>query len=558
MLEQLRIKKLGLIDSAELQFSSGLIVISGETGAGKTLLLDGLVALTGYKPASADMVEDDTFIEGVIDLSARKNDVEALGVELDDGLLYIARQFPKEGKSKASLQAKSAPSSLLRDLSEIWIAIHGQHDTYRLLNPKTHLGMLDDFGGETIVKLRTEVADAYRSHQTLSKHLKSLQAKRDEALRIAESLREDVALCENLAIEPDEDLTIVDTIRMIQDSESVHESLSAALQSLENDDVSISLAISRATSALEKVARSNPEVLTILDELKDAGNRIAESQSKILYLAEKITTYESDIDSLMQRQNHIKRLLQKYGPKTDDLFTWLEVAKEQLRLVDIGDEEISKVERDLRDKSAELQSWCESLHQQRISVAKELQLAITKELEDLALAAARFEIVIERTDTTENGFDSVEFMFSANPGMRLSPLQDSASGGELSRLMLALEVSLLKDSSIPVLIFDEIDTGVAGATALSIARKLVLVSQKSQVFVVSHLPQIAAFADQHFVVRKTMSTESTMTQVVEMNETERVSELARMLAGLEGSESAREHAEELLEKARAAKVSLAK
>ena len=550
MLEQLRIKRLGLIDSADLQFSRGLIVISGETGAGKTLLLDGLVALTGYKPASADMVEDDTFIEGVIDLSACINDVEALGVELDEGLLYIARQFPKEGKSKASLQAKFAPSSLLRDLSDIWIAIHGQHDTYRLLNPKTHLGMLDNFGGETIEKLRAKVADAYRSHQTLSKQLKSLQTKRDEAIRIAESLREDVALCENLAIEPGEDLSIVDTIRMIQDSESVHESLSAALQSLENDDVSISLALSRATSSLEKVARSNPEVLTILDEIKEAGTKIAESQSKILHLAEKITTYESDIDSLMQRQNHIKRLLQKYGPTTDDLFAWLEVAKEQLRLVDIGDEEILKVEREVHDKSAELQSCCESLHQQRLSVAKELQ--------HLALAAARFEIVIERTDITENGFDSVEFMFSANPGMKLSPLQDSASGGELSRLMLALEVSLLRDSSIPVLIFDEIDTGVAGATALSIARKLVLVSQKSQVFVVSHLPQIAAFADQHFVVRKTMNTESTTTQVVEMNETGRVSELARMLAGLEGSESAREHAEELLEKARAAKVSLGK
>lgn len=556
MLEQLRIKKLGLIDAADLRFSQGLIVISGETGAGKTLLLDGLVALTGYKPASADMVEEDTFIEGVIALSERQSEIEELGIELDEGLLYIARQFPKEGKSKASLQAKSAPSSLLRELSEIWVAIHGQHDTYRLLNPKTHLGMLDEFGGDAIANLRTKVAEAYRLHQTLSKSLKSLQSKRDNALRIAETLREDVELCENLAIEPEEDRTIVETIRMIQDSEAVNESLRVALESLENEDVSISSAISRATSALEKIARSNPEVVIILDELKDAGDKISAGQSKILHLAEKLANYESDVDSLMQRQSHIKRLLQKYGPTTSDLFGWLETAKEQLRLIDIGDEEIAKVEREVLDANAELQSLCESLHQQRLETSKHLQTAVTHELEDLALSSARFEIVVGKTDISENGFDIVEFMFSANPGMKLSPLQDSASGGELSRLMLALEVSLLKDSSIPVLIFDEIDTGVAGATALSIARKLVLVSKKSQVFVVSHLPQIAAFADQHFVVRKSMNAETTTTQVVELNETERVSELARMLAGLEGSDSAREHAEELLEKARAAKVSL--
>jgi DNA repair protein RecN (Recombination protein N) len=556
MLEQLRIKKLGLIDAADLRFSQGLIVISGETGAGKTLLLDGLVALTGYKPASADMVEEDTFIEGVIELSERQSEIEELGIDLDEGLLYIARQFPKEGKSKASLQAKSAPSSLLRELSEIWVAIHGQHDTYRLLNPKTHLGMLDEFGGDAIANLRTKVAEAYRLHQALSKSLKSLQSKRDNALRIAETLREDVELSENLAIEPEEDRTIVETIRMIQDSEAVNESLRVALESLENEDVSISSAISRATSALEKIARSNPEVVIILDELKDAGDKISAGQSKILHLAEKLANYESDVDSLMQRQSHIKRLLQKYGPTTSDLFGWLETAKEQLRLIDIGDEEIAKVEREVLHANAELQSLCESLHQQRLETSKHLQTAVTHELEDLALSSARFEIVVGKTDISENGFDIVEFMFSANPGMKLSPLQDSASGGELSRLMLALEVSLLKDSSIPVLIFDEIDTGVAGATALSIARKLVLVSKKSQVFVVSHLPQIAAFADQHFVVRKSMNVETTTTQVVELNETERVSELARMLAGLEGSDSAREHAEELLEKARAAKVSL--
>lgn len=558
MLEQLTIKKLGLIDAADLKFSHGLIVISGETGAGKTLLLDGLVALTGFKPASADMVDENTFVEGIVDVSDQESQITNLGVELDEGRLYIARQFPKDGKSKASLQAKSAPSSLLRELSEIWIAIHGQHDTYRLLNPKTHLSMLDDFGGEEIETLRDVVATAYKVHAELSSRLKTLHKDRENALKIAQTLREDVEACTDLAIQPDEDKSIAETIQLISDAEAVIESLRFALDALDSDDVSVASGISRAISALGRFSTTDSEISLALTKLNEANDFIAQSQSILLRLLEKISNSESDIDTLMQRQTKIKRLLQKYGPSTEDLFAWLDTATKQLQLVDIGDEAIAKLESEVEAANLELQKQSQVLHEARLRYSQELQAVVSRELQDLALSVARFEIDIREVAINESGYDSVEFMFSANPGMKLAPLQDSASGGELSRLMLALEVSLLKDKGVPVMIFDEIDTGVAGATALSIAKKLVLVSQKCQVFVVSHLPQIAAFADQHFVVRKSFNADSTSTEVLELADTDRITELARMLAGLEGSESAREHAEELVEKARAAKASLEK
>ena len=556
MLEQLTIKKLGLIDAAHLNFSHGLIVISGETGAGKTLLLDGLVALTGYKPTSADMVDDDTFVEGIIDVGSNDESIAALGIELDEGRLYIARQFPKDGKSKASLQAKSAPSALLRELAELWIAIHGQHDTYRLLNPKTHLAILDEYGGEPISAVRQDVSAAFRLQQELTQKLKKLRSTREDALKIAQTLREDVETCANLAIQPEEDKTIAATIQLISDSEAVIEYLRTAIESLETDEGSVAAAIAKSITSLERISGSDSEISSLLTDLNETHVLITGVQSKLIRLLEKISNSDSDIDSLMQRQSQIKRLLQKYGPTTDDLFQWLESATEQLKLVDIGDEAIAKLENDVASASEQLQTVCEALHNQRVRASEELQVAVSSELEDLALVSARFEIDIKQSNISDNGFDTVEFMFSANPGMKLAALQDSASGGELSRLMLALEVSLLRDSNVPVMIFDEIDTGVAGATALSIAKKLVLVSRSSQVFVVSHLPQIAAFADQHFVVRKTIGIDSTSTEVLELSENERVTELARMLAGLEGSESAREHAEELLEKARAAKASL--
>lgn len=556
MLEQLTIKKLGLIDAANLNFSHGLIVISGETGAGKTLLLDGLVALTGYKPTSADMVDDDTFVEGIVDVGSNDESIAALGIELDEGRLYISRQFPKDGKSKASLQAKSAPSALLRELAGLWIAIHGQHDTYRLLNPKTHLAILDEYGGEPISAVRHDVSAAFRLQQELTQKLKKLRSTREDALKIAQTLREDVETCANLAIQPEEDKTIAATIQLISDSEAVIEYLRTAIESLETDDGSVAAAIAKSINSLERISGSDSEISSLLTDLNETHVLITGVQSNLIRLLEKISNSDSDIDSLMQRQSQIKRLLQKYGPTTDDLFQWLESATEQLKLVDIGDEAIAKLENDVASASEQLQMVCEALHNQRVRASEELQVAVSSELEDLALVSARFEIDIKQSNISDNGFDTVEFMFSANPGMKLAALQDSASGGELSRLMLALEVSLLRDSNVPVMIFDEIDTGVAGATALSIAKKLVLVSRRSQVFVVSHLPQIAAFADQHFVVRKTIGIDSTSTEVLELSENERVTELARMLAGLEGSESAREHAEELLEKARAAKASL--
>ncbi|MEN9923116.1 MAG: hypothetical protein RIS09_630 [Actinomycetota bacterium] len=558
MLEQLTIRKLGLIDSAELRFSSGLIVISGETGAGKTLLLDGLVALTGFKPSSADMVADDTFVEGILDLSSHAAELLNLGVELDEGTLYIARQFPKDGKSKASLQAKSAPSSLLREIADVWVAIHGQHDTYRLLNSKTHLLILDEFGGEEITQARSAVSSAYQAYQAKQKQLKEFKVERDTAIKMAESLRTDVELCQSLAIQPEEDVLLAQSIELLTNAERVTEHLKIALDALGTSEISVTSGIETSTRALEKVSSSDNEVQQILELLRQAGESVQTAQLKLLALFEKVANPEANIDDLMQRQRQIKQLLQAHGPTVADLYEWQQAAERQLQLVDIGDEELQKLESVTTQNYEVLMSECQKLHDIRLQKAKDLESSVSKELSDLALGAARFEVEARSTDVSETGIDSVEFMFSANPGLKLSPLQDSASGGELSRLMLALEVSLLRDTQVPVMIFDEIDTGVAGATALAIAKKLVLVSARSQVLVVSHLPQIAAFADQHIVVQKSITDQVTKTDIRVLEESERVSELARMLAGLEGSQSAREHAEELLEKARAAKASLKK
>lgn len=558
MLEQLTIRKLGLIDSAELRFSSGLIVISGETGAGKTLLLDGLVALTGFKPSSADMVADDTFVEGILDLSSHAAELLNMGVELDEGTLYIARQFPKDGKSKASLQGKSAPSSLLREIAYVWVAIHGQHDTYRLLNPKTHLLILDEFGGEELTRARSAVSSAYQAYQAKQKQLKEFKAERDAAIKMAESLRTDVELCQSLAIQPEEDVLLAQSIELITNAERVTEHLKIALDALGTSEISVASGIETSTRALEKVSSSDSEVQQILELLRQAGESVQTAQLKLLALFEKVANPEANIDDLMQRQRQIKQLLQAHGPTVADLYEWQQAAERQLQLVDIGDEELQKLEIATTQNYEALMNECQKLHDIRLQKAKDLESSVSKELSDLALGAARFEVEVRSTDISETGFDSVEFMFSANPGLKLSPLQESASGGELSRLMLALEVSLLRDTQVPVMIFDEIDTGVAGATALAIAKKLVLVSARSQVLVVSHLPQIAAFADQHIVVQKSIKDQVTKTDIRVLEESERVSELARMLAGLEGSQSAREHAEELLEKARAAKASLKK
>lgn len=564
MIEEIYIRDLGVIQEARLPFGAGLTVLTGETGAGKTMVLSALGLLLGERSETSAIRrgQDQAFVEGRWFLESQsetlQNASEKLsdaGVAIFDGELIMNRSVSSEGRSRASVSGKAVPINVLAELGESLVVVHGQSDQIRLKSANAQREALDQFAGNQ-AKLDT-YQQHYSSWKTLSAKLSDLQQSKEARALEAEQLRETYAELEKADPKPNEDIELAEKANRLTHIEELriaasaaHESLSSELTDGGADAIGL---IGIARRSLENVSAHDQALEQLAETLKQLGYQLNDAAAEISsYLDGLDEDTAKVLEIIQQRRAELTSLMRKYGPSLDEVIAHRDFVSERLLQWDSSADQVGELETMLAEELKATTKSAAALSAARKTAALDLAEQVSAELAALAMPGASLVVSVEgAAEFGSNGKDIISIQLSSFPGAEPRPLGKGASGGELSRIMLAIEVVLAKTQSAPTFIFDEVDAGVGGAAAIEVGRRLAKLAKQAQVIVVTHLAQVASFADQHLRVLKTSDASFTATDVVALDQADRVNELARMLSGLPESESARTHAGELLEKARA-------
>lgn len=560
MLQELRIQRLGVIDDAVLELHPGLNIVTGETGAGKTMVVTGLGLLLGAR-ADAGLVRSgaaNAVIEGVVDVApdhpAAVRAAEA-GADVADGLVLV-RTISTEGRSRAHVGGRAAPVGVLSEVGEHLVAVHGQADQWRLRQTDQHRTMLDQFGGEAVQAALDAFRALYEEHDAATSELGALRAQaRDRAQQI-EVLQHGLTQLEQVDPQPGEDADL-----RVEDERLGHAEGLRGAATLAHDHLAGAQEYAGETtpSATETLAAARQALAGEVDHdpaLRELDRRLADIGYLVADLAADLSSYLTDIDVdparlawVQQRRADLTALTRKYGETIDDVLAWGRSAAATLDTLLNSDTRIEELEARVATLEGELGRAADVLTKARTAAARRLGSAVTSELAHLAMGQAAVEVSVtpRAAGRTRHGADDVEILLAANPGSPARTVAKAASGGELSRVMLALEVvtGAAGAADVPTFVFDEVDAGVGGAAALDVGARLAALAAHAQVVVVTHLPQVAAYADRHLVVRKASDGHITSSGVHALDEDERLRELARMMGGVD-TESALEHARELV------------
>ncbi|WP_207920403.1 DNA repair protein RecN [Saccharopolyspora aridisoli] len=582
MLAEMRIQGLGVIDDATLALHAGLTVVTGETGAGKTMVVTGLHLLSGGR-ADASRVRSGAqraVVEGRFattpDSPAAKVAGDAGAEPDDDGSLIALRTVTSDGRSRAHLGGRSVPNGVLSELSEQVLAVHGQNDQLRLLRPGEQRAVLDRFAGEPVLHVLADYQRVRTEWAEVVGELTERTERSRELSREADLLRHGLAEIEAVNPEAGEDVSLVDEARRLADVDQLREIAAGAQHALSGSadaDPEAPGAIGLIGEAARRLSSSEdpalrelePRVAEAVAVLSDVGGELG------AYL-DKLDADPARLEQVLARQAELKQLTKKYAADVDGVLAWAEDARSRLSGMDTSEEALAALAARRDELAVELAEHAKALSAARAEAAVRLADAVSEELSGLAMAQAKLQVLVhakEAEDGDPNGIpvddrrlhagpegvDEVELQLIAHSGAPALPIHKGASGGELSRVMLALEVVLADADTVPTLVFDEVDAGVGGRAAVEIGRRLARLARTHQVVVVTHLPQVAAFADRHLVVDKgQVDGGLTKSDVRLVADERRVVELARMLAGMESTETGRAHAEELLETANTYKL----
>ncbi|MFF4355055.1 DNA repair protein RecN [Streptomyces sp. NPDC001530] len=570
----MRIRSLGVIDDAVVELSPGFTAVTGETGAGKTMVVTSLGLLLGGRadPALVRIGAKNAVVEGRIAMPTGGTAVvraEEAGAELDDGALLISRTVSAEGRSRAHLGGRSVPVGVLAELADELVAVHGQTDQQGLLKLSRQRQALDRYAGDAVAVPLAKYAGAYRRLRAISAELDEITTRARERAQEADMLR--FGLDEIEAVEPraGEDVELAAEAERLGHAEALASAATAAHAALagnpeDPEGIDATTLVAGAHRALEAV-RSHDSALAAL------SGRIGEIGILLGDVAGELAGYADDLDAdplrlaaVEERRAALTQLTRKYGEDINAVLAWAEQSAARLTELDGDDERIDELTAERDALRTELGGLAQGLTDARTEAAERFAAAVTAELASLAMPHARVSFEIRQTDDPEGvevagrtvaygpaGADEVELLLAPHPGAPPRPIAKGASGGELSRVMLAVEVVFAGTDPVPTYLFDEVDAGVGGKAAVEIGRRLARLAKTAQVVVVTHLPQVAAFADRQLLVEKTNDGSVTRSGVKVLEGEDRIRELSRMLAGQEDSETARAHAEELLATARA-------
>jgi DNA repair protein RecN (Recombination protein N) len=556
MLKELSIKNFAIIDELNVSFADGLNVITGETGAGKSILVGAMSLLLGDR-ASVDMIrsfEDSAVVEAMFDIGGM-NDLKGITREMGFHVgneLILKRIVSRTGKNRVYIDGQLATLGMLSAISEFLISICGQHEHQLILNAEKHIDILDEFGG--ILQLRSEYGEIYNQYNSSNEKLRQLTAinkTRDERV---EFLRFHLREIEDAGIRIGEDEELLDEKRVLNNVQKLMENANAAHEVLYGKTGSVLEGIRSIISNIRDIEKIDKGLNLSEQDMDAVYYQLEEAALNLREYIKKLSYDPLRLEAIDDRLEILGRLKRRYGRTLEEVLQKKAETEEELKSISSVDDEMEQISKEIESLRAELQDKAQKLSQKRRETAAVLKKAIEDEIHALRMEKAIFEVMLNDQVNVQGlasfypkGIDNVEFYIATNVGEELKPLNRIASGGELSRIMLAIKKVLARSGSVGTLLFDEVDSGIGGATAEDVGRKLKDVSGYHQIICITHLPQIACFGNDHYRVMKKVSGDRIVTSVEVLSEESRLDEIARMLGGAELTEKTREHAREMLE-----------
>ena len=535
MLRELKIENLAIIDELDIEFDKGFIVLTGETGAGKSIILSGINLLIGEK-ASVDMIrdgEENLVAQGVFDVDEeQKKKLEAMGVDIDGDEIIIRRSYSRSGKARAFVNNVRITLADLKEIASTLVDIVGQHSHQMLLNKNNHIKLLDSFLNKDEKDLKENLTNLLSQYREVNTKIEEIEREKKETLEKKEFYEYQLEEIEKLKLKDGEDEILEAEYKRVFNAEKIREKVYESLEYLKDDDDSALSLITNSIRNIEYLGKYDERYTELAKRMENAYYELEDCANEIEDISKGIDVSESDLDKIAGRMNTLKRIKEKYKRTLPELITYREGLKEKLSDIDSGDFKTRELKQELANIKSEYDKLAEKLSNSRKEIALKIENELLNELKFLNMEDAKLKVQINKLEKmTSDGYDDVEFFISTNVGQDLKPLNKIASGGEVSRVMLALKVIFSKVDNIPILIFDEIDTGIGGETVRKIALKLKEIGDNTQIISITHSPVIASKASQQFYIEKYVENSKTISRVKKLSAEERVKEIGRMLVG---------------------------
>ncbi|MBC1491986.1 DNA repair protein RecN [Listeria booriae] len=556
MLQELTIRNFAIIESLNLSFQEGMTVLTGETGAGKSIIIDALGLLVGGR-GSVDFIrhgEEKLEIQGLFTINPQnKGCLEALesnGIDASDHMVVLERTLFQSGKNTCRINGKLATTGVLREIGSRLIDIHSQHEHQELMNDEFHLQLLDRFAWKEIAPTLSQYETKYAEYKEMKAKWHNWTKNEQELAQRLDMLRFQQDEITNADLRLGEEEALMEQKHVLANFEKINENLQNAYTALQGEERGLEF-VSEAMRYVGAASDILPEFKTLSESVASSFYLLEESAMQIRQELDKLEFQPDELDTIESRLNELNQLKRKYGKTVEAIIHYNEEIDQEILELSDRETHLGQLEKELESAKQDLQKLAEKLTTIRQKAAKQLEKQIKNELNQLYMEKAIFQVnfATPASEFTENGIDKVAFYMSTNPGEPLRPLSRIASGGELSRMMLALKTIFSRHQGITSIIFDEVDTGVSGRVAQAIAEKIYAVAVGSQVLCISHLPQVAAMADHHFYISKTTTANRTMTSVTALSGDEKVEEISRMIAGIEVTDVTKQHATEMLTQA---------
>lgn len=535
MLRELKIENLAIIDELDIEFEKGFIVLTGETGAGKSIILSGINLLIGEK-ASVDMIrdgEENLVAQGVFDVDEeQKKKLEAMGIDTDGDEIIIRRYYNRNGKARAFVNNVRITLADLKEIASTLVDIVGQHSHQMLLNRNNHIKLLDSFLTKDDKDIKEKLSSLLSQYREIKSRIEKIESEKKETLEKKEFYEYQLEEIEKLKLKDGEDEILEAEYKKVFNAEKIREKVYESLEYLKYDDDSALGFILESIKNIEYLGKYDERYLELAKRMESAYYELEDCVGEIEDISKNIEVTESDLDKIAGRMNTLKRIKEKYKRTLAELIEYREDLKEKLSDMNSGDFKTRELQKELDKIKAEYDKLAEKLSKSRKEIALKIEDELLNELKFLNMEDAKLKVQMNKIDRmTNDGYDEVEFFISTNVGQELKPLNKIASGGEVSRVMLALKVIFSKVDNIPILIFDEIDTGIGGETVRKIALKLKEIGDSTQIISITHSPVIASKASQQFYIEKYVENSKTISRVKKLSANERIKEIGRMLVG---------------------------